>query len=254
MPVGRWYTDGSFHGPFPLMASSMELEKDRSFDALASDRGAEDQGGIRVGRSVTSGRRAIRTRSTRRWPRGAASCSTRRTSAATGAMGPTTAGATCSGRASTWTSAPIARRLDVVSTGFIAAFDASPLAAEGVAGAEPGLRRDAADRRLGEFSVSPQRQRADAASSAGSGRRSGRSCSRFCAARTAGSRAGGAAALCRPARRVADPARTGSSGSATTATGSTPRALDVPTRATISGRHIRTDANRRALIEYLKTL
>src|SRR5262245_46175880 len=34
MPSGRWYTDGSFHGPFPLMASSMELEKDRSFDAL----------------------------------------------------------------------------------------------------------------------------------------------------------------------------------------------------------------------------
>ena len=34
MPLGRWYTDGSFHGPFPLMASSMELEKDRSFDAL----------------------------------------------------------------------------------------------------------------------------------------------------------------------------------------------------------------------------
>ena len=34
MPVGRWYTDGSFRGPFPLMASSMELEKDRPFDAL----------------------------------------------------------------------------------------------------------------------------------------------------------------------------------------------------------------------------
>jgi hypothetical protein len=34
MPVGRWYTDGSFRGPFPLMASSMELEKDRAFDAL----------------------------------------------------------------------------------------------------------------------------------------------------------------------------------------------------------------------------
>jgi hypothetical protein len=34
MPIGRWYTDGSFHGPFPLMASSMELEKDRPFDAL----------------------------------------------------------------------------------------------------------------------------------------------------------------------------------------------------------------------------
>lgn len=34
MPVGRWYSDGSFHGPFPLMASSMELEKDRAFDTL----------------------------------------------------------------------------------------------------------------------------------------------------------------------------------------------------------------------------
>jgi hypothetical protein len=37
MPVGRWYTDGSFHGPFPLMASSMELEKDRPFDELTRD-------------------------------------------------------------------------------------------------------------------------------------------------------------------------------------------------------------------------
>jgi hypothetical protein len=35
MPVRRWYADGSFHGPYPLMASSMELEKDRPFDALA---------------------------------------------------------------------------------------------------------------------------------------------------------------------------------------------------------------------------
>jgi mono/diheme cytochrome c family protein len=35
MPIERWYTDGSFHGPIPLMASSMELEKDRSFAALA---------------------------------------------------------------------------------------------------------------------------------------------------------------------------------------------------------------------------
>ena len=34
MPVRRWYTDGSFHGSFPLMASSMELEKDRPFDEL----------------------------------------------------------------------------------------------------------------------------------------------------------------------------------------------------------------------------
>jgi hypothetical protein len=34
LPAGRWYTDGSFHGVIPLMASSMELEKDRPFDAL----------------------------------------------------------------------------------------------------------------------------------------------------------------------------------------------------------------------------
>jgi hypothetical protein len=34
MPHGRWYADGSFHGRIPLMASSMELEKDRSFDSL----------------------------------------------------------------------------------------------------------------------------------------------------------------------------------------------------------------------------
>ena len=34
--VGRWYSDGSFHGGIPLMASSMELEKDRSFDALVN--------------------------------------------------------------------------------------------------------------------------------------------------------------------------------------------------------------------------
>jgi hypothetical protein len=34
MQARRWYSDGSFHGRFPLMASSMELEKDRPFDAL----------------------------------------------------------------------------------------------------------------------------------------------------------------------------------------------------------------------------
>jgi hypothetical protein len=34
LPQGRWYVDGSFRGRIPLMASSMELEKDRSFDAL----------------------------------------------------------------------------------------------------------------------------------------------------------------------------------------------------------------------------
>jgi hypothetical protein len=37
MDARRWYSDGSFHGRFPLMASSMELEKDRPFDALVQD-------------------------------------------------------------------------------------------------------------------------------------------------------------------------------------------------------------------------
>ena len=36
MPSSRWYSDGSFHGPVPLMASSMELEKDRPFDELVT--------------------------------------------------------------------------------------------------------------------------------------------------------------------------------------------------------------------------
>jgi hypothetical protein len=35
-PFARWYCDGSFHGEFPLMASSMELELDQSFDKLTT--------------------------------------------------------------------------------------------------------------------------------------------------------------------------------------------------------------------------
>jgi hypothetical protein len=33
-PFGRWYCDGSFQGEYPLLASSMELALDRSFDHL----------------------------------------------------------------------------------------------------------------------------------------------------------------------------------------------------------------------------
>ena len=36
MPFQRWYCDGSFAGAFPLMASSMELALDQSFDKLAT--------------------------------------------------------------------------------------------------------------------------------------------------------------------------------------------------------------------------
>jgi hypothetical protein len=36
MPLERWYCDGSFRGKLPLMASSMELKLDRSFDGLVA--------------------------------------------------------------------------------------------------------------------------------------------------------------------------------------------------------------------------
>ena len=35
-PFARWYCDGSFHASLPLMASSMELELDQSFDKLVT--------------------------------------------------------------------------------------------------------------------------------------------------------------------------------------------------------------------------
>ena len=36
MPFKRWYCDGSFHASLPLMASSMELELDQSFEKLVA--------------------------------------------------------------------------------------------------------------------------------------------------------------------------------------------------------------------------
>jgi hypothetical protein len=36
LPFKRWYCDGSFHAELPLMASSMELELDQSFDKLVT--------------------------------------------------------------------------------------------------------------------------------------------------------------------------------------------------------------------------
>ncbi|MFI5456573.1 MAG: hypothetical protein ACHRXM_14085 [Isosphaerales bacterium] len=36
LPFERWYCDGSFHAALPLMASSMELELDQSFEKLAT--------------------------------------------------------------------------------------------------------------------------------------------------------------------------------------------------------------------------
>jgi hypothetical protein len=128
--AGRWYTDGSFHGVIPLMASSMELEKDRPFDALvdivipqikqefdtvvrhlrpppypyAIDRALAERGktlfysdeiGCANCHGVYDGRGNVD------WPGVHKDVGTDRS------------------------------RLDVVNDGFVAAFDASPIAAEG---------------------------------------------------------------------------------------------------------------------------
>ncbi len=170
MPSGRWYVDGSFHGRFPLMASSMELEKDRPFDALVESviptikeefasvirhlrpppypyeidatlaaRGKElfysEEVGCARCHGVYDGRGNVE------WPGVHKDVGTDRA------------------------------RLDVVSDKFIAAFDAEPAGRRGRARQESRLRRDTADRCLGELSVSAQRERADAVSSARSGLR-----------------------------------------------------------------------------------
>ena len=127
---GRWYSDGSFRGRIPLMASSMELEKDRSFDALVSavipaikeefesvirhlrpppypyaiDRELAEQGKVlfhseRIGCAGCHG--TYDGRGNVEWPGVHRDVGTDRS------------------------------RLDVVSPGFIAAFDGSPIAAEG---------------------------------------------------------------------------------------------------------------------------
>ena len=131
MPAGRWYTDGSFHGPIPLMASSMELEKDRSFDALVD---------VVVPKIKEEFDSVIRHLRPPRYPyadrSGAGGARARAVLLAGGRMlsvsrACTTAGATCSGPACMPTSARIGRGLDVVSDGFIDAFNRSPLATEG---------------------------------------------------------------------------------------------------------------------------
>jgi hypothetical protein len=130
LQAGRWYSDGSFHGRIPLMASSMELEKDRPFDALVShviprikqefddvirhlrppaypyaiDRELAEHGrqlfySARVGCAQCHG--TYDGRGNVNWPGVHADVGTDRS------------------------------RLEVVSPDFVAAFDASPIAAEG---------------------------------------------------------------------------------------------------------------------------
>jgi len=130
MQAGRWYTDGSFHGPFPLMASSMELEKDRSFEALAT---------IVVPKIKSEFESVIRHLRPPRYPYpiDEALAARGRELFYSQDIGCHRCHGTYDGRGNVqWPGVHVdvgtdRSRLDVVSTDFIAAFDASPLAVEG---------------------------------------------------------------------------------------------------------------------------
>ena len=130
MPAGRWYTDGSFHGPFPWMASSMELEKDRSFDALAT---------IVVPKIKAEFESVIRHLRPPRYPYpiDEALAARGRELFYSQDIGCHRCHGTYDGRGNVqWPGVHVdvgtdRARLEVVSGAFIAAFDSSPLAAEG---------------------------------------------------------------------------------------------------------------------------
>jgi hypothetical protein len=130
MPAARWYTDGSFHGRFPLMASSMELEKDRPFEALTSVVVPE------IKREFADVVRHLRP-PRYPYPIDAALAERGRTLFYSREMGCATCHGIYDGRGGvSWPGvhADVGTdrgRRDVVSPGFVAAFDASPLAAEG---------------------------------------------------------------------------------------------------------------------------
>ena len=164
-PSGRWYSDGSFHGEIPLMASSMELEKDRSFDALMTTVMPRIKGQfadvidhLRPPPYPYPIDRVLAERGKALFHSAEIGC------------------ARCHGTYDgnggvDWPGVHVdvgtdRGRLAIVTAGFVDAFNQSPIAAEGCARSESRLCGNAADRRVGELSVSPQRQRADAASSA----------------------------------------------------------------------------------------
>jgi hypothetical protein len=130
MPAGRWYVDGSFHGPFPLMASSMELEKDRPFDALVQ---------VVVPRIKQQFESVVQHLRPPRYPYeiDAALAERGRGLFYSKEVGCSGCHGEYDGRGNVrWPGvftdvATDRSRLDVVSDGFTAAFNASPLAAEG---------------------------------------------------------------------------------------------------------------------------
>ena len=130
MPAGRWYVDGSFHGPIPLMASSMELEKDRSFDALVQ---------VVLPRIKRQFDSVVRHLRPPRYPYDvdAALAARGRELFSSREIGCSRCHGEYDGAGNVRWSGVVAdvgtdrSRIDVVSEGFRAAFNASPLAAEG---------------------------------------------------------------------------------------------------------------------------
>ena len=130
MPAGRWYADGSFHGAFPLMASSMELEKDRPFAALIH---------VVMPRIKRDFEAVVRHLRPPRYPYeiDSALAARGRELFYSTDVGCSRCHGDYDGNGNVrWPGEHIdvgtdRARLDVVSDGFVAAFDASPLAAEG---------------------------------------------------------------------------------------------------------------------------
>ena len=130
MTRGRWYTDGSFHGPIPLMASSMELEKDRSFDDLM---------GEVIPKIKEEFSAVIQHLRPPRYPYpiDAALAARGRELFYSAEIGCSRCHGMYDGRGNVdWPGVHVnvgtdRSRVDIVSPGFLAAFDASPLAAEG---------------------------------------------------------------------------------------------------------------------------
>jgi len=130
MAARRWYSDGSFHGDIPLMASSMELEKDRPFDALVS---------VVIPRIKAEFESVVRHLRPPPYPYAidAALAEKGKTLFYSDEMGCATCHGVYDGKGNVdWPGihrdvGTDRARLDLVSPGFVDAFDHSPIAAEG---------------------------------------------------------------------------------------------------------------------------
>ena len=130
LPFRRWYSDGSFHGEFPLMASSMELALDRSFEGLSTHV---------VPIIKQDFEQVIQFLRPPRYPHSvdAELAARGKTLFYSKQMGCSQCHGTYDGRGNVeWTGLHVdvgtdPARLELVTRSFVAAFDQSPLAAEG---------------------------------------------------------------------------------------------------------------------------